>query len=308
MNQHVLDDLEWRGLIAHSTDIDALRAELSERPIAAYCGFDPTAPSLHMGNLLQILTLKRLQHAGHRPVGVVGGATGMIGDPKEAGERGLNSLDVVKEWTQTIREQLERFLSFEGANAALVVNNYDWTASLSTIDFLRDIGKHFPVNRMLARDVVRSRLEAGISYTEFSYVLLQSMDYLNLFRDHGVRLQTGGSDQWGNITAGVELVRRTDGERVHALATPLVTKADGTKFGKTESGSIWLSAEMTSPYAFYQFWFNTDDRDIVSLLKYYSFKSHEEIEQLGSARGGEAVPPRRPTGAGGRDDHADARR
>ncbi|MFY9914974.1 MAG: tyrosine--tRNA ligase [Nocardioidaceae bacterium] len=281
MNQHVLDDLEWRGLIAHSTDIDALRAELSERPIAAYCGFDPTAPSLHMGNLLQILTLKRLQHAGHRPVGVVGGATGMIGDPKEAGERGLNSLDVVKEWTQTIREQLERFLSFEGANAALVVNNYDWTASLSTIDFLRDIGKHFPVNRMLARDVVRSRLEAGISYTEFSYVLLQSMDYLNLFRDHGVRLQTGGSDQWGNITAGVELVRRTDGERVHALATPLVTKADGTKFGKTESGSIWLSAEMTSPYAFYQFWFNTDDRDIVSLLKYYSFKSHEEIEQLG---------------------------
>ncbi len=280
MNQHVLDDLEWRGLIAHSTDIDALRAELSERPIAAYCGFDPTAPSLHMGNLLQILTLRRLQNAGHRPVGVVGGATGMIGDPKDAGERRLNSLDIVKEWTQTIREQLERFLSFDGANAALVVNNYDWTASLSTIDFLRDIGKHFPVNRMLARDVVRSRLEAGISYTEFSYVLLQSMDYLNLFRDHGVRLQTGGSDQWGNITAGVELVRRTEGERVHALATPLVTKADGTKFGKTESGSIWLSAEMTSPYAFYQFWFNTDDRDIVSLLKYYSFKSHEEIEQL----------------------------
>ncbi len=281
MNQHVLDDLEWRGLIAHSTDPDALRAELSDGPIAAYCGFDPTAPSLHMGNLLQILTLKRLQDAGHRPFGVVGGATGMIGDPKASGERRLNSLDLVKEWTLTIREQLERFLSFDGSNAATVVNNYDWTASLSTIDFLRDVGKHFPVNRMLAREVVRSRLEAGISYTEFSYVLLQSMDYLNLYRDHGVRLQTGGSDQWGNLTAGVELIRRAEGERVHALATPLVTKADGTKFGKTESGSVWLDAKMTSPYAFYQFWFNSDDRDVVSLLKYYSFLSHEEIEELG---------------------------
>ncbi len=280
MNQHVLDDLEWRGLIAHSTDIDALRADLSDGPISAYCGFDPTAPSLHMGNLLQILTLKRLQDAGNRPVGLVGGATGMIGDPKESGERRLNSLDVVKEWTNAIQEQLERFLSFEGANAAIVVNNYDWTASLSTIDFLRDVGKHFPVNRMLSRDVVRTRLDAGISYTEFSYVLLQSMDYLNLFRDHGVRLQTGGSDQWGNITAGVELVRRTDGERVHALATPLVTRADGTKFGKTESGSIWLDAGMTSPYAFYQFWFNTDDRDVVTYLKYYSFKTREEIDEL----------------------------
>ncbi len=280
MNLHVLDDLEWRGLIAHSTDIDALRAELSQGPITVYCGFDPTAPSLHMGNLLQILTLKRLQDAGNRPIGLVGGATGMIGDPKESGERRLNSLDVVKEWTNVIREQLERFLSFEGSNAATVVNNYDWTASLSTIDFLRDVGKHFPVNRMLSRDVVRTRLDAGISYTEFSYVLLQSMDYLNLFRDHGVRLQTGGSDQWGNITAGVELVRRTEGERVHALATPLVTKADGTKFGKTESGSIWLDAQMTSPYAFYQFWFNTDDRDVVAYLKYYSFKTREEIEEL----------------------------
>jgi tyrosyl-tRNA synthetase len=204
----------------------------------------------------------------------------MIGDPKDSGERRLNSLDLVKEWTQAIREQLERFLSFEGANAATVVNNYDWTASLSTIDFLRDIGKHFPVNRMLARDVVRSRLDAGISYTEFSYVLLQSLDYLNLFRDHGVRLQTGGSDQWGNITAGVELVRRVEGERVHALATPLVQKADGTKFGKTESGAIWLDGSMTSPYAFYQFWFNTDDRDVVSYLKYYSFRSRDEIEEL----------------------------
>ena len=280
MNQHVLDDLEWRGLIAHSTDLDALGAELSAGPVPVYCGFDPTAPSLHIGNLLQILTLRRLQDAGHRPVGLVGGATGMIGDPRPTGERRLNSLDTVKEWTAVIREQLERFLSFDGANAATVVNNYDWTASLSTIDFLRDIGKHFPVNRMLHREVVRSRLEDGMSYTEFSYVLLQSMDYLNLFRDHGVRLQTGGSDQWGNITAGVELVRRMEGAHVHALATPLVTKADGTKFGKTESGAVWLDARMTSPYAFYQFWFNSDDRDVVSLLKYYSFRSRDEIDEL----------------------------
>ena len=279
-DQHVLDDLEWRGLIAHSTDLDALRAEMDERPIKVYVGFDPTAPSLHFGNLLQILTVRRLQDAGHKPYGLVGGATGMIGDPKDAGERKLNSLDTVKQWSATFREQLERFLSFEGDNAATVVNNYDWTAGLSTIEFLRDIGKHFPVNRMLAREVVKSRLEAGISYTEFSYVLLQSMDYLNLFRDFGVTLQTGGSDQWGNITAGVELIRRVEGARVNALATPLVSKADGTKFGKTESGTVWLDAEMTSPYAFYQFWFNQDDRDVVDLLKYYTFRSREEIEDL----------------------------
>ena len=277
---HVLDELEWRGLIAHSTDLDALREELSRGMVKVYCGFDPTAPSLHMGNLLQILTLRRLQDAGHKPYGLVGGATGMIGDPKEAGERQLNSLDTVKLWSANVRAQLERFLSFEGSNAATVVNNYDWTASLSTIEFLRDIGKHFPVNRMLAREVVRSRLEAGISYTEFSYVLLQSMDYLNLYRDHGVTLQTGGSDQWGNITAGAELIRRVEGARVNALATPLVTKADGTKFGKTESGTVWLDASMTSPYAFYQFWLNTDDRDVVTLLKYYTFRDWEEIEDL----------------------------
>ncbi|HSE70532.1 MAG TPA: tyrosine--tRNA ligase [Nocardioidaceae bacterium] len=278
---HVLDELEWRGLIAHSTDLDALRAELSEGMVKVYCGFDPTAPSLHMGNLLQILTLKRLQDAGHKPYGLVGGATGMIGDPKETGERQMNSLDTVKQWSANVRGQLERFLSFEGSNAATVVNNYDWTAGLSVIEFLRDIGKHFPVNRMLSREVVKSRLETGISYTEFSYVLLQSMDYLNLFRDFGVTLQTGGSDQWGNITAGAELIRRVEGARVNALATPLVTKADGTKFGKTESGTVWLDAEMTSPYAFYQFWLNSDDRDVVSLLKYYTFRSREEIEELG---------------------------
>ena len=277
---HILDELEWRGLVAHSTDLDALRADLSESMVKLYCGFDPTAPSLHMGNLLQILTLRRFQDAGHKPYGLVGGATGMIGDPKEAGERQMNSLDTVKQWSANVRSQLERFLSFEGSNAASVVNNYDWTAGLSTIEFLRDIGKHFPVNRMLAREVVKTRLEVGISYTEFSYVLLQSMDYLNLYRDFGVTLQTGGSDQWGNITAGVDLIRRVEGARVNALATPLVTKADGTKFGKTESGTVWLDASMTSPYAFYQFWLNTDDRDVVDLLKYYTFRSREEIEEL----------------------------
>ena len=280
MTSDLIEDLTWRGLIAHSTDLGALRAEMDDGPISAYCGFDPTAPSLHHGNLLQILTLRRLQDAGHRPFGLVGGATGMIGDPKEAGERKLNSLDVVKAWTEAVREQLGRFLSFEGSNAARVVNNYDWTASLSTIDFLRDIGKHFPVNRMLARDVVRSRLDSGISYTEFSYVLLQSMDYLNLFREHGVRLQTGGSDQWGNITGGVELVRRATGARVHALATPLVTKADGSKFGKTESGTLWLDESMTSPYAFHQFWLNTDDQDVVALLKYFTFRTRAEVDEL----------------------------
>jgi tyrosyl-tRNA synthetase len=277
---HVLDELEWRGLIAHSTDLDALRAELSEGMVKVYCGFDPTAPSLHMGNLLQILTLKRFQDAGHKPYGLVGGATGMIGDPKETGERQMNSLDTVKQWSANVRSQLERFLSFEGSNAASVVNNYDWTAGLSTIEFLRDIGKHFPVNKMLAREVVKSRLEVGISYTEFSYVLLQSMDYLNLHRDFGVTLQTGGSDQWGNITAGVDLIRRVEGAHVNALATPLVTKADGTKFGKTESGTVWLDASMTSPYAFYQFWLNVDDRDVIDLLKYYTFRSREDIDDL----------------------------
>jgi tyrosyl-tRNA synthetase len=279
-DQHVLDDLEWRGLIAHSTDLDALRAEMDAGPVKVYVGFDPTAPSLHFGNLLQLITVRRLQNAGHKPYALVGGATGMIGDPKEVGERKLNSLDTVKEWSARVQAQTERFLSFEGSNAATVVNNYDWTASLSTIEFLRDIGKHFPVNRMLARDVVRSHLEAGISYTEFSYVLLQSMDYLNLFRDYGVTLQTGGSDQWGNITAGVELIRRVEGARVNALATPLVTKADGTKFGKTESGTVWLDAEMTTPYDFFQFWLNQDDRDVIALLKYFTFRSREEIEEL----------------------------
>ena len=279
-DQHVLDDLEWRGLIAHSTDLDALREEMDAGPVRFYVGFDPTAPSLHMGNLLQIVTARRLQDAGHVPFALVGGATGMIGDPKDSGERVLNSLDVVKGWVGKVRAQIEPFLSFEGPNAATMVDNYDWTASLSTIDFLRNIGKHFPVNRMLARDTVRTRLESGISYTEFSYVLLQSMDYLNLHRDHGVTLQFGGSDQWGNITGGVELIRRSDGDRVHAIATPLITRADGTKYGKTEAGALWLDPTMLSPYGFYQFWLNVEDEKVGELLRAFTLLSHAEIEDL----------------------------
>ncbi len=276
----LLDDLEWRGLVAHSTDLDALREALAEESVRFYVGFDPTAPSLHMGNLVQILTAKRLQRAGHTPFALVGGATGMIGDPRDSGERTLNSLDTVKLWVDKVRRQIEPFLDFEGPNAATMVNNYDWTASLSTIDFLRDIGKHFPVNRMLARDVVKSRLEAGISYTEFSYVLLQSMDFLNLYRDHGVRLQFGGSDQWGNLTGGVELIRRHDGGKAHAFATPLVTKTDGTKYGKTEGGALWLDPEMMSPYAFHQFWLNAEDDKVGELLRIFTFLSRQEIEDL----------------------------
>jgi tyrosyl-tRNA synthetase len=276
----LLDDLEWRGLIAHSTDLDALRDALAQGSVRYYVGFDPTAPSLHMGNLVQILTARRLQLAGHTPYALVGGATGMIGDPKESGERTLNTLDTVKEWVERVRRQIEPFLSFEGANAATMVNNYDWTASLSTIDFLRDIGKHFPVNRMLARDIVRNRLEAGISYTEFSYVLLQSLDFLNLHREHGVTLQFGGSDQWGNLTSGVELIRRADGGKAHAFATPLVTKSDGTKYGKTEGGALWLDPEMMSPYAFHQFWLNAEDEKVGELLRIFTFLTREEIEDL----------------------------
>jgi len=276
----VLDDLVWRGLVAHSTDLDALREALTAGSVRFYVGFDPTAPSLHMGNLVQILTARRLQEGGHTPYALVGGATGMIGDPRESGERILNTVETVKDWVERVRRQIEPFLSFEGANAATMVNNLDWTENLSTIDFLRDIGKHFPVNRMLARDVVKSRLEAGISYTEFSYVLLQSMDFLNLYRDHGVTLQFGGSDQWGNLTGGVELIRRSDSGKAHAFATPLVTKSDGTKYGKTEGGALWLDPEMMSPYAFYQFWLNVEDEKVGELLRIFTFLSRAEIEEL----------------------------
>ncbi|MFD7160827.1 tyrosine--tRNA ligase [Kribbella sp. NPDC059898] len=281
----VLDDLESRGLIAHSTDPDALRASMAAGPITSYVGFDPTAPSLHMGNLLQLLTLRRLQLAGHNPIGLVGGATGLIGDPKETSERVLNPKDLVHEWVERVRGQVEKFIDFDQSlpNPARIVNNYDWTKDLNTLDFLRDIGKHFPVNRMLGREVVKARLEQGISYTEFSYVLLQSLDFLELYRRHNCTLQTGGSDQWGNLTAGVELIRRTDQGKAHALATPLVTKADGTKFGKTESGTVWLDRELTTPYAFYQFWFNSDDRDVMQLVRYYTFRTPEEITALEQA-------------------------
>ncbi len=277
---NVLDELEWRGLIAHSTDREALRAALGEGSVKFYVGFDPTAPSLHMGNLVQLVTARRLQEAGHTPYILVGGATGMIGDPRESGERTLNSLDTVKEWSDKVRDQVSRFVSFEGANAATIVNNYDWTASMSVIDFLRDIGKHFPVNRMLSRETVKRRLESGISYTEFSYILLQSMDFLSLFRDHGVTLQFGGSDQWGNLTGGAELVRRSTGETAYAFATPLVTKSDGTKYGKTEGGALWLDPEMLAPYAFHQFWLNVEDEKVGELLRIFTFLSREEIEDL----------------------------
>jgi tyrosyl-tRNA synthetase len=277
----VLDDLAWRGLIAHSTDLAALRAELAAGPVTFYCGFDPTAESLHVGHLAQTLTARRFQLAGHRPLALVGGATGMIGDPKPTSERQLNDADVVAAWSDRIRGQLERFFDFEGPAAARMVNNHDWTAPMGVIEFLRDIGKHFSVNRMLDREAVARRLaDQGISYTEFSYVLLQSMDYLELYRRHGCRLQTGGSDQFGNIVAGVDLVRRIEGASVHALTTPLMTRADGTKFGKTEGGAVWLDPALTSPYAFYQFWRNTDDRDVAGYLRMFSFRSRPEIEAL----------------------------
>ena len=246
----VLDELRWRGLLANSTDEEALAAHLDAGPVTFYVGFDPTAPSLHFGNLVQLVVARILQHAGHRPLLLVGGSTGPSVTPRTPGSGTLNSPEVVAGWVERIRSQVSRLIELEGDNPARLVDNLDWTGPMSVLEFLRDIGKHFPVNRMLARDVVRNRLEDGISYTEFSYVLLQSIDYLQLFRDHGCTLQFGGSDQWGNITAGVELVRRAEGARVHALATPLLTKADGTKFGKTEGGTVWLDPGMTSPYAF----------------------------------------------------------
>jgi tyrosyl-tRNA synthetase len=278
----ILDDLHWRGLIAQSTDEEALRAALAAGPVTYYCGFDPTAPSLHTGNLVQILTLRRLQRAGHRPIALVGGATGLVGDPKPNAERALNDREVVAAWVERIRAQIEPYLDFTGENPALLVNNLDWTAQLSAIELLRDVGRHFRVNRMLAKEAVSARLQSdtGISYTEFSYQILQGLDFLELYRRHGCTLQTGGSDQWGNLTAGVDLVHRVEGRSLHLLATPLVTKADGTKFGKTEGGTVWLDPELTSPYAFYQFWINADDRDVVSYLKFFSFRSRQEIEEL----------------------------
>ncbi|MEU8179022.1 tyrosine--tRNA ligase [Microbispora hainanensis] len=282
----ILDELEWRDVIAQTTDIDALRKALADGPITVYAGFDPTAPSLHVGNLATLLILTRFQRAGHRPIGLVGGATGLIGDPSgRSTERALNSSDIVAEWVSRIRVQVEKFLSFEeGPTAATLVSNLDWTANLSAIDFLRDVGKHFPVNRMLARESVSARLAGeGLSYTEFSYQILQANDYLELYRRHGCTLQIGGSDQWGNITAGVDLIRRVEGAHVHALTGKLITKADGTKFGKTAGGAVWLDPALTSPYAFYQYWLNADDRDVVRFLKVFTFRTQEEIDELEKA-------------------------
>ena len=279
----IIEELSWRGLLADTTDIGELRQALSGGRVTFYAGFDPTAPGLHIGNLALLLTMRRLQLAGHRPIGLVGGATGLIGDPSgKSAERVLNPSEVVAQWVERIRGEESRFLDFDsGESSALVVSNLDWTGEMRVLDFLRDIGKHFSVNRMLDRESVKARLEAGgISYTEFSYQLLQAMDYLELYRRHGCTLQLGGSDQWGNLVAGVDLIRRVEGASVHALAIPLVTKADGTKYGKTEGGAIWISTDLMSPYAFYQFWLNVADAEVPNLLRVYSFKSREEIGQL----------------------------
>jgi tyrosyl-tRNA synthetase len=286
VTEDVIDELHRRGLIAQSTDEDALRASLAAGPVTYYCGFDPTAPSLHVGSLLQFMVLRALQRAGHQPVVLVGGATGLIGDPRPTAERQLNDPATVAGWVQRIREQVAPFLELpaetEGLKGPIYVDNLDWTAPLNAIDFLRDLGKHFRVGKMLAKEAVSARLnsEAGISYTEFSYQILQANDFLELFRRHGVTLQTGGSDQWGNLTAGIDLVRRVEGATVHALSTPLVTKSDGTKMGKTEGGSVWLDPSLTSPYAFFQFWLNADDADARAWLPLFSERPEEELEAL----------------------------
>ncbi|MCB0942418.1 MAG: tyrosine--tRNA ligase [Mycobacterium sp.] len=286
MSTTILDELGWRGLIAQSTDIDALAAAAADGPMTVYAGFDPTAPSLHAGNLVPLLTLQRFQRAGHRPIVLAGGATGMIGDPRDAGERTLNTTDTVAQWSERIRGQLERFVDFDDSpTGAIVENNLNWTAELSAIDFLRDVGKHFSVNVMLDRDTIRRRLDGeGISYTEFSYMLLQANDYVELHQRYGCGLQIGGSDQWGNIIAGVRLVRQKLGASVHALTVPLVTSADGTKFGKsTGGGSLWLDPEMTSPYAWYQYFVNTADADVIRYLRWFTFLSAAELAELEEA-------------------------
>ena len=285
MASPILEDLVWRGLVAHSTDPDALAAALEGGPLTFYCGFDPTAPSLHFGNLVQLVTMRRLQQAGHNPIAVVGGATGLIGDPSgRSTERNLNEADLVADWVERIRGQVERHLAFEGEHAARIVNNLEWTGPISALDLLRDVGKHFSLNRMLDKESVRARLEGpGISFTEFSYQLLQAFDYLELHRRYGCRLQTGGSDQWGNLTAGVDLIRRVTGESVHALATPLITRADGSKYGKTAGGTLWLDPELSSPYAFFQYFVNVEDADVGALLRVFSFRSRPEIEALEAA-------------------------
>ncbi len=275
-------ELQWRGLVAISTDEEALRMALNSGPITYYCGFDPTAPSLHLGNLVQLLLMRRLQLAGHKPLVLVGGSTGLIGDPRPTAERTLNTKETVAEWVQLLAAQAARFLSFEGENAARPVNNLDWTAPMSAIDFLREIGKHYRVGKMLSKDAVSARLnsDAGISYTEFSYQILQGLDFLELFQRYECVMQTGGSDQWGNLTSGTDLIHRVTGKSAHVLATPLITNSDGQKFGKSEGNAVWLDAELTSPYAFYQFWLNVEDADVIDRLKVFTFLSRSEVEGL----------------------------
>jgi tyrosyl-tRNA synthetase len=282
--ESVWHEITWRGLVHVSTDATALETALGGEPITYYCGFDPTAPSLHLGNLVQLLLMRRLQLAGHRPLALVGGSTGLIGDPRPTAERQLNDRDTVAEWVGRLQGQVSRFLSAEGPNGVTLVNNLDWTAGLSAIDFLREIGKYYRVGTMIKKDAVATRLnsEAGISYTEFSYQILQGFDFLELHRQHGCVLQTGGSDQWGNLTSGTDLIHKVEGRSVHAIGTPLITNSDGTKFGKSEGNAIWLDADMCSPYAMYQFWLNTDDADVIARLKVFTFLSRAEIEKFES--------------------------
>ncbi len=290
MNE-LLDELLWRGLVADSTNQEALSAHLDSGPITSYVGFDPTAPSLHIGHLVQLMIVRHFQAAGHNPLLLVGGSTGLIGDPKQTGERVMNSEEVVAGWVDRLAEQVSKYVDLDGPNPARLVNNYEWTSQISSLEFLRDIGKHFSINRMLERDVVARRLETGISYTEFSYVLLQSLDYRELYKRYGCTLQTGAQDQWGNITAGIDFIRRTEQASVHGLVTPLLTKADGTKYGKTESGTVWIDAELTSPYAFHQFFLNAEDAKVIEYLKVFSPRSRDEINDL--ARQLEEEPHRR---------------
>jgi tyrosyl-tRNA synthetase len=278
----VLDELEWRGLVALSTDADELAAHLAAGPVTVYCGFDPTAPSLHFGNLVQLVVLRRLQRAGHRVICLVGGSTGLIGDPRPSAERTLKTKEQTAQWVSGIQEQIRPFLEFDGDNPARMVNNLDWTAPMSALDFLRDIGKHFRVGTMIKKEIVAARLasDEGISYAEFSYQILQALDFLHLYREYGCTLQTGGQDQWGNLTAGVDLIRKAEGGSAHVLVTPLLTDSNGVKFGKSEGNAIWLNAEMTSPYAFYQYWRNIEDASVITLLKVFTDRTHDEIADL----------------------------
>lgn len=281
----VIDELEWRGMIAQTTDLPALREALNAGPVTFYCGFDPTAPSLHHGHLVAVKLMRHLQLAGHNPLVLVGGATGLIGDPREKGERTLNEREVVAGWADSLRHQLESLLDFDGEHAARTVNNLDWTQSMTAVDFLRDLGKYFRVGTMLNKDIVARRLQSdeGISYTEFSYQILQANDFLELYRRYGCTLEVGGNDQWGNMVGGMDLIRKVEGASAHVLTNQLIMKSDGTKFGKTAGGAVWLNPDMLSPYKFYQFWLNTEDADVIRMLKVFTFRSREEIEALEQA-------------------------